>query len=38
MDSSMDKETARQEIAGMREWARESCGIPATEVLGFRNP
>ncbi len=34
----MDNETARQEIAGMREWARESCGIPATEVLGFRNP
>ncbi|KAI7845753.1 hypothetical protein COHA_000668 [Chlorella ohadii] len=38
MDSSMDKETARQEIAGMREWAQESCGIPAAEILGFRNP
>lgn len=38
MDSSMDKETARYEIAGMREWAQESCGIPASQILGFRNP
>lgn len=38
MDSSMGKEQARHEVAGMREWAEESCGIPASEIVGFRNP
>lgn len=38
MDSNMDKETVRYEITEMRQWVQEACGIPASEVQGFRNP
>lgn len=38
MNSYMDFEKVQFEITGMPAWLENECGIPKTEVRGFRNP